>query len=275
MKRAFAALLASVLSLAALPATAGGFNFAELDFGLGMTKTIEQDNISNAHLNGRGVVDFSLGSNVGTQLDFGVADYDLGTMASLEAHGYYTPNERMKLGAFVGYGRLSPGSVISYLEYRSGESLDAHYVEGGVEGIFDLSNKVSVEGSLGLGKVDSAIGSDNYKLATLGLDYDINPTSTVFTKASLTKMDNDQLKSFWAVDVGYEHHLSDAPVTLMASVGVTGATGHFYGYDEVTTEPRVQLGATWRFGGKPSTTARDTAFDSHETFRPVLQRLEF
>lgn len=282
MKRAFAALLASVLGLAAVPAAAEGvgFNFAELGFGLGMSKSVVTDDTTNARLSGRGVVDFSLGSNVGTQLDFGIADYDLGTLASLEAHGYYTPNDRMKVGAFVGYGKLASGGVLAAVEDISRMSpripdldADAHYYMGGVEGIFDLSDKATVEGSFGLGKAKAFGLEDDFKMATLGLDYDFNPTSTAFAKASLTDMDDIDLR-MWAVDVGYKHHLASAPVTLSASVGVTGAAGDIADTLDVKTEPRVQLGAVWRFG-KPASSARDTAFDSHEPFAPALQRLEF
>lgn len=279
MKRASAALLACSMGLA-MPAFAQdgvGFNFAELEFGLGASKSVGVEPIldphmTNLHLSGRGVVDFSLSPTFGVQGDLGINDYDMGTLASLEAHGYYTPDDTMKFGVFLGYGMLDEGGVLGLVD-AAGLSADPSYTMGGIEGMFALGEKARVEGSLGIGKAEIFGLDSDFKTASLGLDYDFTPTGTGFATASLTDVDELDSK-IWAVDVGYKYALPDAPVTLSASVGVTGAEGELGDYME--TEPRVKLGAVWHFGGRASgNSVHDKAFRSHAPFDPALQRLEF
>lgn len=242
-------IAAAVALLATAPAFAQsslGLTGAELRFGLGDT--------SGSPAYAEAQIDLAITEYHGAQGDVWFTDTASGAIAGVAGHLYMTPRPGQKYGVFA------------FVADADGRS--ATYGGGGIEAMFDLGERVTVETRAGIG-LTHRTGFD-FIFGAASMHYALTPDITASATLALADFDEAAFSARTAeATLGLHWKPGRQPWGLFAEVSHDAFSGRSAQPGETT----LRAGFTLEFGGGRGTGgAHDRKFSRPDPLRPLTKR---
>jgi hypothetical protein len=246
-----AALAALCLAPAAAQAQSSlGFNLAEASA------------VARSGDGGRGDLrltgDWRVGPAQGVQLDLTLADHTGGYLGQIDGHLYLSLADDAKYGVFVSLADVS--------------NREATVAMAGVEGMWRLGDRVTVQGKAALG---FARPHDMDFVAVHGrADVAVGPHTSLFGDIGWASVDEAWLSAtVTQARLGVTHAPGGGPVELYVAL----ASDRLSGRDAAPSEMRVEVGLTARLGasGNARRSVGERSFAGWQPFDPLIRRGRF
>ncbi len=248
MKTVFIAMACLVAGASATLAQSSlGLNIAEVSLGgIAVDQEAGQTQVHSV----QGSADFTITEHHGVQFDLAYTGYEIGDLGHLGGHLYMVPQEGRKYGLFF-----------SYADFNEFDSTNTVF---GFEGMFEVNERVTLEGRFGLG---IATDSLDYIFAAGSVDLAVSDRLSLGTSLSLTDIEELSLSGLaYDARVSADYRVSSR-IGLSAHIGALGIEGA----SRIDATPQAGLTLSYRFGGFPKTDApvRERLFERHNPLHAV------
>ncbi|MDJ1008139.1 MAG: hypothetical protein QNJ13_09990 [Paracoccaceae bacterium] len=243
-------LIAALAVCVASPASAqSSLGVTGIELGLGGFSQSD----GGASFHGDIVLDVAVTEFHRLQGDLAWVESGRGAVGRLGGHVYMTPQDGQKYGLFAMLGDAN--------------GRDLTYAAGGIEGMFEVTDRTALGGYAGLG-----IGSDE------GLDVIFGGVEGTFQASDFVRIDGGVQVSeydeagFQAIGTEARLNLRYAPAGQPFAVTAGLVHDMLTGEDGEPGETRAELTLSWRFGSTASTAPTDRPFRTADPFLPLIRR---
>ena len=219
----------TALALAATGFTTAAYGQSSLGFNQLTASVSWNEHQQNFH----GSMDFNVTHNHGLQLDLDVNEYGDTMVGGVVGHLYMVPDMGQKYGLWGSYHDLNDD--------------DVSYLTGGIEGMFEISDRAFIEGRLGFGEM-SGVTLD-YIFVELGATYALSDDWSVNARAMVAEYDESWISALGiTAELSVQHALSTVPGWVEAGVRHTAINGDF----ENPSDTSFFIAASFTLGGSNS-----------------------